>query len=78
MKIIELIKLIMANKELIIQIIEFIKTFFPAEGDPVVFSASAADEQFPELAAACAAQGLTLEEVADVVQQVKDEQKEEG
>ena len=76
MRIIELIKLLLENKDLIMQLVAFISQFFGDE--PVVFSAMAAEEKFPELAAALAAEGTTMDELADAVQAWKDEQPTPG
>lgn len=53
--------------DMIIQAIEFVSSFFST--DRQVFGLTAAEDQYPELAVACAAEGLTLEELHELIQQ---------
>jgi len=78
MRILELLKLLMDNKDVILELLAFIQQFFPSDTEPVVFSAVAAEEKFPTLAVACSKQSLTLEELAEAVQKWKDTNPVEG
>jgi len=57
-----LIQLLIDNKELIMQLYEFIKSFFPPAAQAVAFDMSA-ETKFVELAAACKAEGFTLDQL---------------
>jgi len=69
MKLIELFRLIMANKDLILEIIEFIRSL-TGGGEPV-FAAS----QFPKINALCEEEGCDLEDLKAVVNEYDSSEK---
>jgi len=75
MKLLEIIKFLIANKDVIMELIDFIRSLFPTDGVAIPVSADAVTN-FPKLAAACEAEGISLEELATEIQKQVTENEE--
>jgi len=75
MKLLELIKILIANKETILEIIEFIRSLFPTDDGVAIPVSADAVTKFPALAAQCETEGITLEELATEIKKQVQENK---